>query len=159
MSGKALTAAHSKPVGKNEQCRSGAKITAYIVSSYNPPALYFQIYKEICAMLLSVGRQRYISESAADSVHNYYEHMVFEQLIRAYKRAAEDTEFLADVACVALNRLPPRYVRHDVDMTFFMTPIELEDMINKVVKAVNDAVDYVESREKEKEKPESDTSN
>ncbi|WP_086932950.1 late competence development ComFB family protein [Agarilytica rhodophyticola] len=101
-------------------------------------------------MLLSVGRQRYISESATDSVHNYYEQMVFEQLSRAFKRASEDSEFLADAACVALNRLPPRYVRHDVDMTFFMTPNELDEMVNNVVRAVNEAVEYVESREREK---------
>ena len=31
---------------------------------------------------------------------------------------------LADVACVALNRLPARYVRHDVDMVFYLTEQE-----------------------------------
>ncbi len=99
-------------------------------------------------MLLSVGRHRYRADSATDSVHNYYEQMVFEQILRSNDRANSDDEFLADVACVALNRLPPRYVRHDVDMTFFMTPNELEDMIDRVVIAVNEATDYVESREK-----------
>ena len=98
-------------------------------------------------MLLNIGPRRYVSESAADSVHNYYERMVIEQLLRSNDRANTDTEFMADVACVALNRLPPRYVRHNVDMTFFLTPHELEEMIDKVVAAVNEAVDYVESRE------------
>jgi len=99
-------------------------------------------------MLLSVGR-RYRPDSATDSVHNYYEHIVFDQILRSSDRAAKDSEFLADVACIALNRLPSRYVRHDVDMTFFMTPIELEEMVNNVVSAVNDAIHYVESREAE----------
>ncbi|MFT5084563.1 MAG: competence protein ComFB [Lentisphaeria bacterium] len=98
-------------------------------------------------MLLNVGRSRSISESTRDSVHNYYEHMVMEQLLRANDRANEDQEFFADVACVALNMLPSRYVRHDVDMTFFLSPDETEEMINRVVQAVNEAVDYVESRE------------
>ncbi len=98
-------------------------------------------------MLLSVGRQRYRADSSTDSVHNYYEQMVFEQILRSNDRANSDTEFLSDVACVALNRLPPRYVRHDVDMTFFMTPSELEGMVERVVHAVNDAIQYVESRE------------
>lgn len=57
--------------------------------------------------------------STQDSVHNYYESLVIAQLLRASDRANEDAEFMADVTCVALNRLPPRYVRHDVDMTFF----------------------------------------
>ena len=98
-------------------------------------------------MLLSVGRHRYRADSSTDSVHNYYEQMVFEQIMRSNDRAHQDGEFLADVACVALNRLPTRYVRHDVDLTFFMTPEDLENMINRVVHAVNDAITYVESRE------------
>jgi hypothetical protein len=28
---------------------------------------------------------------------------------------AHNHDLLADVACVALNRLPPRYIRHQVD--------------------------------------------
>ncbi|VUD68923.1 hypothetical protein TDB9533_04283 [Thalassocella blandensis] len=98
-------------------------------------------------MLLSVGRRRYIPDDSSDYFHNYYEQMVLEQTLRSNDRANHDPDFLADVACVALNRLPPRYVRHDVDMTFFLSPGDLEDMINRVVKAVNEAVEYVESRE------------
>lgn len=85
--------------------------------------------------------------SARDSIHNYYEQMVVEQVLRSNDRATRDADFLADVTCVALNRLPPRYIRHDVDMTFFLSPIELEEMINKVVRVVNDAVIYVETSE------------
>jgi hypothetical protein len=29
---------------------------------------------------------------------------------------SDNPELLSDVACVALNRLPPRYIRHIVDM-------------------------------------------
>lgn len=32
-----------------------------------------------------------------------------------------DSDYLSDVACVALNRLPARYIRHEVDMAFYMT--------------------------------------
>lgn len=98
-------------------------------------------------MLLSVGRKRYEPNSARDSIHNYYEQMVIEQILRSNERSNSDTEFLADVACVALNRLPSRYVRHDVDMTFFLTPSEIDEMVDKVVHAVNEAVNYVNSRE------------
>ena len=39
----------------------------------------------------------------------------------SYPGIADDGELLADVACVALNRLPARYVRHDVDLMFYLT--------------------------------------
>ena len=104
-------------------------------------------------MLLAVGRKRYEPLSERDSIHNYYEQMVIDQLLRSNDRANTDSEFLADVACVALNRLPPRYVRHDVDMTFFLTPAELDEMVERVVLAVNEAVDYVTSREGKEDKP------
>ena len=99
-------------------------------------------------MLLGAGRHRDGVMSARDSVHNYYENLVIEQLLRANDRATQDAEFLADVTCVALNRLPPRYIRHDVDMTFFLSPQELDEINDKVARAVNDAVDYVMSRER-----------
>ncbi len=106
-------------------------------------------------MLLGIGRGRYDAESTRDTVHNYYEQMVIDQLLRSYDRANNDAEFLADAACVALNHLPPKYVRHDVDMTFFLTQDELESMVNRVVHAVNNAVSYVESREVESREIES----
>ena len=60
-----------------------------------------------------------------EQVHNYFERLIFEEVA---KRAGDHPEFtmdmLSDVACVALNRLPPRYVRHDVDMMFYLTERE-----------------------------------
>lgn len=97
-------------------------------------------------MLISTHTHATDAEATYGSVHNYYERLVFEQLRRASDRAASDANFMADVACVALNHLPPRYVRHDVDMTFFLSPTEHEEILNKVAKAVNDAVVYVEAR-------------
>jgi competence protein ComFB len=93
------------------------------------------------------------AESPHGSVHNYYERLVFEQLQRASDRAATDANFMADVAGVALNRLPPRYVRHDVDMTFFLSPVEHDEILDKVAKAVNEALEYVESRGARSESP------
>jgi competence protein ComFB len=97
-------------------------------------------------MLLSTHAKSLGTETSTSSVHNYYERLVYEQLLRASDRANTDSNFLADVLCVALNRLPPRYVRHDVDMTFFLSPMELEEISDKVAHAVNDALTYVESR-------------
>ncbi len=84
-----------------------------------------------------------------DFIHNYYERLVLEEIFEQSTRVQEgDRDFLADVACVALNRMPPRYIRHDVDMTFFMSPQDIQEIRNKVVHAVTDAINYVESRER-----------
>jgi hypothetical protein len=84
-----------------------------------------------------------------DFIHNYYERLVLQEIFAQSTRVQDgDRDFLADVACVALNRMPPRYIRHDVDMTFFMSPQDIQEINNKVVQAVTDAINYVESRER-----------
>ncbi len=60
-----------------------------------------------------------------EQVHNYYERLVFEEVARRAEAHQEFTlDMLGDVACVALNRLPARYVRHDVDLMFYLTEHE-----------------------------------
>lgn len=97
-------------------------------------------------MLTHTPRSHRLDEDV-DFIHNYYERRVLQEIIDTVARAQQDREFLADVACVALNRLPPRYIRHDVDMTFFMSPQEMQEIENKVTAAVKAAVAYVEGRE------------
>ena len=104
-------------------------------------------------MLLGSGRRRGEPFSHQDTIHNYYEKLVIEQAIRSDDRAAQDSDFLSDVACLALNRLPPRYVRHDVDMTFFLTPDELDNMTDRVAEAVNEAIAYIQEKNKADESP------
>src|SRR5690554_5435721 len=90
----------------------------------------------------------YRTDDDGDFIHNYYERRVLDEIIATSKRAQQDREFLADAACVALNRLPPRYIRHDVDMSFFMSPQELQEIEDKVTQAVAAAINYVEIRER-----------
>ena len=75
------------------------------------------------------------------SVHNIHESAVFEAVSLAAPRfpvVVASADLLADVACVALNRVSPRYIRHDVDLAFFLT--ERERAENE--RAINEAVDY-----------------
>ena len=81
-----------------------------------------------------------------DSIHNYYEHMVLEEIQRQLSHSPYDTGFFADVACVALNHLPPRYIRYDVDMAFYLSPKESQEMEEKVTEAVRVAIEFVEQR-------------
>lgn len=53
---------------------------------------------------------------------------------------------LADIACVALNRLPPRYIRHEVDMAFFQTEHERTECERAVLETVEYAFGFVQAR-------------
>ncbi|MCW8883882.1 MAG: late competence development ComFB family protein [Motiliproteus sp.] len=82
--------------------------------------------------------------SIGENIHNYYEKMVTDALAeRIAKEEDVDSEFLEDVACVALNHLPPRYYRHEIDMAFYLSPTEHKEMSDKISKALDDAIKYV----------------
>jgi len=83
-----------------------------------------------------------------ESVHNYYERLVYEQIAERLveRHGIRDPDFLEDVACVALNRLPPRYVRHDVDMIFYLTSDERAEMEEAITEAVDFARSFVQQR-------------
>ncbi len=82
-----------------------------------------------------------------EQVHNYFERIVFEDVAR---RATDypdySADMLADVACVALNRLPARYVRHDVDMMFYLTETERHAIEASVSEALAFAFAFVGER-------------
>ena len=95
--------------------------------------------------MLGLNRRNFMDDSQLESIHNYYEHLVFNQIATVSERAQEDTHFFADVACVALNQLPAKYVRHDVDMSFYMTAEEINQMLERVSLAVDHAIQFVEN--------------
>ena len=77
-----------------------------------------------------------------NTVHNYYEKMVYDRVQQVVGKKTVDQDYLEDVACVALNHLPPRYIRHEVDMIFYLSPVEREEMEQKVLTAIEDAKLY-----------------
>jgi len=83
------------------------------------------------------------------SIHNYHERAVFDTVLEQsahYPHLQGDSDVLADVACVALNRMLPRYIRHDVDMAFFMTERERADQERSVQESVEFAFGFVQAR-------------
>lgn len=84
--------------------------------------------------------------SIMDSIQNYYEPLVIETLAELTVGKDLEDDLLVDVMCVALNHLPPRYIRHEVDMVYYLSPIEAQEMRDKVKGAVEDALQYVEKR-------------
>ncbi|MCP8899179.1 late competence development ComFB family protein [Gilvimarinus xylanilyticus] len=97
--------------------------------------------------MLSNRPARPTEQDDSGGIHNYYERPVLEEIHKQSERARNgDRDFIADVACVALNHLPPRYIRHDVDMSFFMSPLEFDEMNAKVTQAVKEALAFVGTR-------------
>jgi hypothetical protein len=88
-----------------------------------------------------------MSGTGFDSIHNYYERLVFDEVLRISSERAKsiDPRLLADIACVALNRLPARYIRHDVDYSFYLTAEERDDQKRRIADAVSQAFSYVTS--------------
>ncbi len=79
-------------------------------------------------------------------ISNYYEQVISEEIRRQLANRTNEPvmDFMADVACVALNRLPPKYYRYEVDIAFYMSPSELFEVKERVTKVVSEAIALVE---------------
>jgi hypothetical protein len=83
------------------------------------------------------------------SVRNHNERTVFDVVRRQAGRfpgLADNAELLADVACVALNRLAPRYIRHEVDFVFYLSERERSESERQLNEAVEYAFGFVQAR-------------
>jgi hypothetical protein len=83
------------------------------------------------------------------SIRNHNERAVQGAVIAAaprYPGLAANGEWLADVACVALNRLQPRYIRHEVDFAFYLSERERHETERQVAEAVEHAFGFVQAR-------------
>ena len=84
-----------------------------------------------------------------DTIHNCHEKAVLSELFQQLEQNSHlrgNDAVLADVACVALNRLPARYIRHDVDLAFFQTERERSESERVVQEAVEFAYGFVQAR-------------
>ena len=79
-----------------------------------------------------------------EQLHNYFENLVLTALHARGLNLDEDT--FVDVACVALNELPAKYIRHDVDMAYFTDPADLAVIHGKVARALDLALGRVLSK-------------
>ncbi|MDH5377255.1 MAG: late competence development ComFB family protein [Gammaproteobacteria bacterium] len=75
---------------------------------------------------------------AFENIHNMYESLVYAEMDRHANKHSIDLELDAyeDVACIALNALPPRYIKHDVDAFMKMTEKEETELLANVRSAV-----------------------
>jgi Late competence development protein ComFB len=84
-----------------------------------------------------------------ETVHNFHEQSVFREVmdqVSAFPSFAGNDELLADVACLALNRLPAKYIRNQVDLQFFMSNDDRAKLDAAVRGAVEFAFRFMQSR-------------
>ena len=73
-----------------------------------------------------------------DDIENWYERIVFKKIrdLASEEAGGEDrfdASLWSDVACLTLNHLPPRYVRHSVDMHCIATLVYRADETNRLI--------------------------
>ncbi len=83
-----------------------------------------------------------------DDIHNYYEKLVVQHFAALKIEESYDTDFVADLTCVVLNQLPTRYIRHEVDMAFYLPASERFEMESKVKVAVSKALEFMKLHNK-----------
>ncbi|MDX2369798.1 MAG: late competence development ComFB family protein [Colwellia sp.] len=87
----------------------------------------------------------------SDDIHNYYEKLVTHYFALGKFDEKYDDDFLADLTCVVLNQLPTRYIRHEVDMAFYLPASERFEMEEKVKKAISKAIEFMNIHRKSSE--------
>lgn len=88
---------------------------------------------------------------ALSEIHNYYEDLVENYIDALELKTTRDEDYLADLYCLALNQLPVHYIRHGVDMYFYMSDEKRQEMEEKVIYAVTAAISWLDNEIKEKE--------
>ena len=81
----------------------------------------------------------------SDDIHNYYEKLVMQHFTLSKFEEIYDEDFIADLTCVVLNQLPTRYIRHEVDMAFYLPASDRFEMETKVKKAISKAIEFMKS--------------
>ncbi|EXJ16864.1 late competence development ComFB family protein [Imhoffiella purpurea] len=82
------------------------------------------------------------------NIGNYYERLVMERIREVIEadQAPNEPTYIEDIACVALNGLPPRYIRHSIDLASHLTDAEHDRMRQQVSEAVEMALTTVQRR-------------
>jgi hypothetical protein len=83
-------------------------------------------------------------------IHNYYEQLVLEHIEELGLAKKKEANYLADLTCLALNQLPPRYIRYEVDMAFYLPNSERQQMRMNVINAIQQGVDFLNDHPEKK---------
>ena len=81
-----------------------------------------------------------------DDIHNFYEKIVVEEIIKRKLDKVYSEDVMADFCCTILNQLPPRYIRYDVDMAFYLPQSERIHMEERVQTAIDVAISQISKK-------------
>ncbi len=80
-----------------------------------------------------------------DDIHNYYESLVLERIEALGLTKTKSNDYLADLCCLALNQMSPRYIRYEVDMSFYLPASERQQMQMNAQNAVSKGMEYLDN--------------
>lgn len=86
-------------------------------------------------------------------IHNRFEKIVIERVQAEAAKLPElskNRELPADAACIALNMLRPHYIRHDLDLKFYMTDARRSEEELEISAAVAAALVYLQHGDRNK---------
>lgn len=76
-------------------------------------------------------------------VHNFTEKYVSARFTELDLYRRFDSEFLQDLACIVLNKLPVHYIRYDVDMLCFISDEDKKAMQQQVAEVVDESIAFL----------------
>jgi len=78
-------------------------------------------------------------------IKNYYEQLVMDSIQNTLldEGKIDDENMFNDIACIALNQLPLRYIRYSIDTAFYLSGEERTKMDGDVKSAVHKAFEIV----------------
>lgn len=83
------------------------------------------------------------------NVQNYYEKLVFDELVKRGFMSGYEEGYVEDIACIALNNLPSQYIRFEVDMGFFLSSEDYQLMRSQVSQALDEAILFINEKIKQ----------
>ncbi len=89
--------------------------------------------------------------SVLASIFNCNEQLVLDELARQTKELTFTDEQLSDMACLALNKVPAKYIKHSVDRVFYMDEGECAELDKLVKSSVTEALEFVRDSEEDEE--------
>lgn len=81
--------------------------------------------------------------SVLDSIFNCNERLVVEEMARQLTDESCTDEQLGDIACLALNKVPAKYIKHSVDRAFYMSDEERGELESRVRESVTEAIKFI----------------
>jgi len=87
-----------------------------------------------------------------DNIYNYYEKLVAEKLVELGLSENKDENYLSELCCQALNQLPARYIRYEVDMAFYLPQSDRLEMEMKAEEAVRKAMAFLDDKQQARQR-------